>query len=66
MALRFFTILTGRKLPQIQQPRPHDEPLPINEGAVAHFARILEDTGILQRDPCALKKGQDEYDGLLN
>jgi hypothetical protein len=59
MAPRFYTILTGRTLPQIRQPRPHDEPLPINEGAVAHFARILEYTGILQRDPSAHKNGQD-------
>lgn len=50
MTLRFFTILTGRKLPQIRQPRRHDEPLPINEGMVVYFARILEQTGIMKPD----------------
>jgi hypothetical protein len=38
MAPRFLTILTGR---------PADRP-PVNEGAVTHFARILEKMGILK------------------
>jgi hypothetical protein len=53
MPSQFFTRLTGRELPEIRQPRRHDERLPINEGAVAHFARILEQVGILKRDPPA-------------
>jgi hypothetical protein len=50
MAPRFLTILTGRNLPKILQPRPADRPPPVNEGAVAHFARILEKMGILKPD----------------
>jgi hypothetical protein len=59
MALRFFTILTGRKLPQIRQPRPYDEPPPINEGAIAYFGRILEEKGIMKPDDGRKEKGQD-------
>jgi hypothetical protein len=50
MAPRFFTILTGRKLPHIRQPRPHDGPPSVNEGAVSYFAGILERMGILKPD----------------
>jgi hypothetical protein len=50
MAPRFLTFLTGLKLAQIRQPRLHDEPAPINEGAVVYFARILERVGILKPD----------------
>jgi hypothetical protein len=50
MAPRFLTILTGRNLPKIQQPRLADRP-PVNEGAVVHFARVLEKMGILKPKP---------------
>jgi hypothetical protein len=52
MASRFLTILTGRNLPKIQQPR---EPAPstMNEKTIADFTRVVEQTGILdnQRRP---------------
>jgi hypothetical protein len=47
MASRFLTILTGRNLPKIVQPRQAEQ-LPVNEGAVAYFARVLEKMGILK------------------
>ena len=50
MAPRFLTILTGRNLPKIVQPC-RDDQLPENEGAVAHFAGILEKLGILKPKP---------------
>lgn len=46
---RFLTILTGRNLPKIGQPR-EPEPSIINEKTVAHFMRVVEETGILKRD----------------
>jgi hypothetical protein len=49
MAQRFLTILTGRNLPKIVQPRQAEQP-PVNERAVAHFARVLEKMGILKAD----------------
>jgi hypothetical protein len=41
MAPRFLTILTGRNLPKIQQPR-EAEPSIINEKTIADFARVVE------------------------
>ena len=51
MMPRFLTILTGRNLPKIVQQRQAAQQLPVNEGAVAHFARVLEKMGILKPKP---------------
>jgi hypothetical protein len=52
MAPRFLTILTGHNLPTIRQSRER-EPSIINEKTVADFTRVVEQTGILQREsPC--------------
>jgi hypothetical protein len=45
MAPRFLTILTGRNLPKIWQPR-EPEPSTINEKMIADFTRVVEQTGI--------------------
>jgi hypothetical protein len=50
MPPRFFTILTGRNLPKIRQPRD-PEPSTINEKTIADFTRVVEQTGILRREP---------------
>jgi hypothetical protein len=47
MAPRFLTILTGRNLPKIRQPREPD-PSTINEKTIADFTRVVEQTGILE------------------
>ncbi len=39
------TILTGRNLPKIRQPR-EPEPSIINEKTIADFTRVVEQTGI--------------------
>ena len=46
MAPRFVTILTGRNLPKIRQPR-EPEPSTINEKTIADFTWVVEQTGIL-------------------
>jgi hypothetical protein len=51
MAPRFLTILTGRNMPKIRQPGP--EPSIINEKTLADFARVVEQTRILEREPLA-------------
>jgi hypothetical protein len=43
------TILTGRDLPKIRQPR-EPEPSIINEKTIAEFTRVVEQTGILERE----------------
>jgi hypothetical protein len=48
MAPRFMTILTGHNLPKIRQAKA-PEPSIINEKTIADFARVVEQTGILQR-----------------
>jgi hypothetical protein len=48
MAPRFLTILTGRNLPKIRQPR-EPEPSIINEKTT----RVVEQTGILKPEPAA-------------
>jgi hypothetical protein len=50
IAPRFLTILTGRNLPKIRQPR-EPEPSTINEKTIADFTRVVEQTGILRGDP---------------
>jgi hypothetical protein len=47
MAPRFLTILTGRNLPKIRQPREPERSI-INEKTIADFARVVEQTGILK------------------
>jgi hypothetical protein len=55
MAPRFLTILTGRNLPKIRLAR---EPAPstINEKTIAAFTRVVEQTGILEREALADKE----------
>ncbi len=50
MAPRLLTILTGRNVPQIGQPR-EPEPSTINEKMIADFTRVVEQTRILEREP---------------
>ncbi len=45
---RLLTILTGRNMPKIRQPR-ESEPSTINERTIADFTRVVEQTGILER-----------------
>jgi hypothetical protein len=58
MAPRFLTILTGRNLPKIRQPR-EPEPSTINEKTIADFTRVVEQTGILARDEAAGKPSDE-------
>jgi hypothetical protein len=53
MTPRFLTILTGRNLPKIWQPR-EPEPSTINEKTVADFTRVVEQTGILERESSSI------------
>jgi hypothetical protein len=55
MGPRFLTILTGRNPPKIRQPR-EPEPSIINEKTVADFGRVVEQTGILERDVVPTKE----------
>jgi hypothetical protein len=48
MAPRFLTLLTGRHLPKIRQPRA-PEPSIINGKTISDFTRV-EQTGILKTD----------------
>jgi hypothetical protein len=50
MAPRFLTILTGHNLPKIRQSR-EPEASTINEKTIADFARVVEQTGILEGKP---------------
>jgi hypothetical protein len=52
MAPCFLTTLTGRKLPQIRQPR-EPEPSTINEKTIADFTRVAEHTGIMEPERTA-------------
>jgi hypothetical protein len=52
MAPRILTILTGCNLPTIRQSR-EPEPSIVNEKTIADFAREVEQTGILAREPVA-------------
>jgi hypothetical protein len=56
MAPRF---LTGRNLPKIRQPRA-PEPSTINDKTIADFTRVVEQTGILQRESATDKAGSLE------
>jgi hypothetical protein len=58
MAPRFLTLLTGSNLPKIRQPR-EPERSTINEKTVADFTRVVEQTGILDRERCSLGPVRD-------
>ena len=58
MALRFLTILTGRNLPKIRRPR-EPEPSTVKEKTVADFTRVVEQTGILERDVVPTKEAHN-------
>ena len=51
MTPRFLTILTGRNIPKITLPPREAEQSTINEKTIADFARVVEQTGILERKP---------------
>jgi len=53
MAPRFLTILTGN-LPKIRQSK-ESESSTINERTIADFTRVVEQAGILEREPLADK-----------
>ena len=55
MAPRFLTILTGRNLPKIRQPR-EPEPSTINHKTIADFTRVVEQTGILDRESALVER----------
>jgi hypothetical protein len=60
MAQRFVTILTGRNLPKIRQLREPESSI-INKRTVADFTLVVEQTGILEREPYAYEvPGPDE------
>lgn len=59
MAPRFFTLLTGRNLPKIQQPTAAVPASTINEKTVADFTRVVEQTGIMDRERCTLGPVRD-------
>ena len=49
--------LTGRNLPTIQQQSfavSQPKPSTVNEKTVADFTRVVDETGILDRERCAL------------
>ena len=58
MAPHFLTILSGRNLPKIRQPK-EPEPSIINEKTVADFTRVVEQMGILERRPAADDAAKD-------
>jgi hypothetical protein len=58
MAPRFLTIVTGRNLPKIPQSREPD-PSIVNEKTIADFTRVVEQTGILERQPSAERHRRD-------
>jgi hypothetical protein len=62
MAPRFLTILTGRNLPKIWQPR-EPEPSTINEKTIADFTLVVEQTGILDCEP-AVKEATRQPDAV--
>jgi hypothetical protein len=59
MAPRFITLLTGRNLPKIRQPQER-EPSTINEKTLGDFTRVVEETGILDRQRCTLGSARDQ------
>src|SRR5450759_2746718 len=51
MAPRFITLLTGRNLPKIRQPRK-PEPSTVNEKTLGDFTRVVEETGEAWNGSC--------------
>jgi hypothetical protein len=49
MAPRLLTILTGRNLPNIRQPRDPERST-VNEKTIVDFTRVVEQTNILERN----------------
>jgi hypothetical protein len=49
MVPRILTLLSGRNLPKIRQPRESAPPSIINEKTIADFTRAVEKAGILNR-----------------
>lgn len=60
MAPRLFALLTGRNVPKIIRGYAELQPSIINEKTVADFTRVVEDTGILDQERCALAPARDE------
>jgi hypothetical protein len=58
MAPRILTIMTGRNLPTIRQSR-EPESSTITEKTVTEFTRVVEETGILERERSSPKSGED-------
>jgi hypothetical protein len=54
MTPRFPIILTGRNLQKIRQSR-EPQPSIVNEKTIADFTRVVEQAGILEREPAAAK-----------
>jgi hypothetical protein len=56
MAPRLLTILTGRNLPKILQPR-EPEPSTINDKTIADFTRVVEQMGfyLAMERPCSIQ-----------
>jgi hypothetical protein len=61
---RLLTLLAGRNLPKIQQPR-ESEPSIINEKTLADFTRVVEQTGILSARPQTDEPVQDDKPRLV-
>jgi hypothetical protein len=59
MAPRFLTILIRHNLPKIRQPREPELSI-INEKTIADFTGVVEQTGILEREPLADKARSPE------
>jgi hypothetical protein len=60
MAPRFITLLTGRNLPKVIRGFSEPQSSIINEKTVADFTRVVEETGILDRERCALGPTRDD------
>ena len=58
MAPRLLPLLTGHNLPKIRQPR-EPEPSTVTEKTIADFTRVVEQTGILERDVAPTKEAAD-------
>lgn len=60
MAPRLFTLLIDRNVPKIIRGPAEPQPSIINEKTVADFTRVVEETGILAREWCALGPTRDQ------
>jgi hypothetical protein len=59
MTPRFLTILSGRNLPTIRQ-GTEPQPSIVTGKTVADFTRVVEQTGILDRERSSPKSGEDQ------